>query len=140
MKEKIETKKYTDFTKEHIKKYLDKLKRLVLEGNYLIPTNKNRSENLNFNETYKINTKKEKEILMSIQFDDFCYAVDNENAAYPNERLYVFCKEYELDNWGDVESVEIYAKCNLLQTVRGDDFLVVVSFHKLNKPIKRLFR
>ncbi|AET69782.1 hypothetical protein Desor_4357 [Desulfosporosinus orientis DSM 765] len=36
MKEKVETKKYTDFTVEHIKKYLDEFRKLVLKGNYSI--------------------------------------------------------------------------------------------------------
>lgn len=138
--EKGETKKYTDFTVEHIKKYLDAFRKLVLSGGYSISKNENRQENLDFIETYKIDTKKEIEILLSIQYEDFCYAVDNEKKAYSHERLYVFCKEYDLDNWGTPERVEIYIKSNILQTSRGDDFLVVVSFHKRNKPIKYLFK
>ena len=136
----MSSKKYTDFTTEHIKKYLDELRKLILAGKYSISKNENRQENLDFIETYKIDTKKEKEILLSLQYEDFCYAVDNEKEAYSHERLYIFCKGYELDNWGSTECVEIYIKTNMLQTNRGDDFLVVVSFHKRNKPIKFLFR
>ncbi|MDA8228516.1 MAG: hypothetical protein M0T74_12625 [Desulfitobacterium hafniense] len=140
MKEKVETKKYTDFTPEHIKKYLDEFRKLILKGNYSISINKNRQKNTDFIETYQIDTKKEREIFLALQYEDFCYAVDNEKEAYSNERLYIFCKEYELDNWGTTEYIEIYIKTNILQTKRGDDFLIVVSFHKRNKPIKFQFK
>ena len=138
--EKGKTQKYTDFTAEYIKKYLDVFRNLVLAGKYSISINGNRQENQDFIETYKIDTKKEREILLSLQYEDFCYAVDNEKEAYSHERLFIFCKEYNLDNWGTPECVEIYIKTNTIRTSRGDDFLVVVSFHKRNKPIKFLFK
>lgn len=140
MKEKVETKKYTDFTVEHIKGYLNQFRKLILNGKYSISININRLENIDFIETYKIDTKKEREILLGVQHDDFCYAVDNEKEAFSNERLYVFCKEYELDNWGTTEHIEIYIKTNIIQTRQEDDFLVVVSFHKRNKPIQYQFK
>jgi hypothetical protein len=132
--------KYTDFTPEDIKKYLDKFRKAVLEGKYIISKNQNRQENIEFIEDYKINTKKEKEILLGIQYDDFCYAVDNEKEEFAHEKLYIFCKCQELDYWGTLESVDIYIKINMTQTKRGDDFTIVVSFHKRNKPIKYLFK
>ena len=129
-----------DFTPEEIKKYLDDLRRLVLDGMYVISKNENRQENNDFIEEYKIDSKKEKEILLSLQFDDFCYAVDNEKEEFAHERLYIFCKEYELDNWGTLECVEIYIKTNMTKTRRGEEYMIVVSFHKRNKPITYLFK
>jgi len=137
---KRETRKYVDFTPEEIKKYLDDLRRLVLDGMYVISKNENRQENNDFIEEYKIDSKKEKEILLSLQFDDFCYAVDNEKEEFAHERLYIFCKEYELDNWGTLECVEIYIKTNMTKTRRGEEYMIVVSFHKRNKPITYLFK
>lgn len=137
---KRETRKYVVFTPEEIKKYLDDLRRLVLDGMYVISKNENRQENNDFIEEYKIDSKKEKEILLSLQFDDFCYAVDNEKEEFAHERLYIFCKEYELDNWGSLESVEIYIKTNITKTRRGEEYMIVVSFHKRNKPITYLFK
>ncbi|QXM05797.1 hypothetical protein [Crassaminicella indica] len=134
------TKKHTDFTSGQIKEYLSKLRKLVIEGKYSISQNKNRMENISFIEEYKINSDKEREILLSIEYDDFCYAVDNQNPKFAHEILYVFNKEYELDNWGELESVDIYIKTNMTQTRRGDDIIIVVSFHKRNKPISYLFR
>ncbi|MDO9533988.1 MAG: hypothetical protein Q7J85_01360 [Bacillota bacterium] len=138
--EKRETKKYTVFTPDDIKEYLKYLRRAFLDGKYSISINENRQENIDFIEEYKIDSKKETEIFLSLQHDDFCYAVDNEKEAFAHERLYIFCKDYKLDHWGYLEPVEIYMKTNMTQTRRGDDFIIVVSFHKRNKPITYLFK
>lgn len=138
--ESRKTKKYIDFSPDQIRKYLDKFRNLVLQNKYTISRNENRKENENFITDYKINSQKEKEILLSIQYDDFCYAVDNINPEFAHEVLYVFNKEHELDKWGEVECVDIYIKVNITQTRRGDDYMIVVSFHKRNMPISYLFR
>jgi hypothetical protein len=137
---KQNSKKILDFTPNQIKEYLDKFRKCILEGRYSISRNNNRKENIEFIEDYKINTKKEQEILIGIQFDDFCYAVENDNPDYPDEILYIFCKQRELDFWGTLETVEIYIKVNMIKTRSGDLFSVVVSFHKRNYKIKYLFR
>jgi hypothetical protein len=95
-----EPQKHINFTPEQIKAYLTTFKKLVLEDKYTIAKNENRNENTEFMENYKIDTKKEKEILLSLEFDDFCYAVDNKKPKYAHEQLYVFCKTRDLDNWG----------------------------------------
>ncbi len=137
---KRKTGKYTDITPDEIKKYLAKFRKAILDGKYIISKGQNRQENMDFIEDYKIDTKKEKEILLGIQYDDFCYAVDNEKEEFAHEKLYIFCKCQELDCWGTLESVDIYIKINMTQTRRGDDFTIVVSFHKINRPIKYLFK
>ena len=135
-----ETIKHTDFTPKQIKEYLFKLRKLVIEGKYSISQNDNRKENINFIEDYKINSDKEREILLSIEYDDFCYAVDNQNPKFAYEILYVFNKEYEMDKWGVLESVDIYIKTNITRTRRDDDIIIIVSFHKRNMSISYLFR
>ncbi len=137
---KRETKKYTDLTPDDIKAYLSKFRKFILDGKYSIAQNENRQENIDFIEDYKIDTKKEKEILLGIQYDDFCYAVDNDNEEFSHEILYIFCKCQELDYWGTLENVEIYIKINMTQIRNGDDFVFIVSFHKRNKPIEYLFK
>lgn len=61
---------------------------------------------MDFIEDYKINSKKE--ILLALQFDDFCYSVENEKLDYAHEILYVFCKQYELDYWGELEIAYLF--------------------------------
>lgn len=132
--------KFINFTPDEIKEYLDKFKKCVLEGRYSISQNENRQENIYFIEDYKIDTKKEHEILLGLQFDDFCYAVENDNIDFAHEVLYIFCKQHELDFWGTLETVDIYIKVNMIETRRGDLFSVVVSFHKRNFEVTYLFR
>lgn len=141
MSEQInETKKLLDFSPEDIKAYLKALKSLVLENKYTISRNNSREENKKFIEDFKIDSRKEKEILMNLEFDDFCYAVNNKNPKFAHEILYVFNKEYELDRWGELVSVDIYIKTNKTQTRDGDDFMIIVSFHERNMPLKYLFK
>lgn len=137
---KQNTQKFFNFTPDEIKDYLNKFRKCILEGRYSISQNDNRQENTNFIEDYKIDTKKEHEILLGLQFDDFCYAVENDNIDFANEVLYIFCKKHELDFWGTLETVDIYIKVNMIETRRGDLFSVVISFHKRNFEIKYLFR
>lgn len=132
--------KYMDFTEQEIKDYLEILKQLILKGSYSIAQNSNRQENVDFMMDYRINSNKAKEILLNLKYNDFCYAATNYNAGYEHEKLYIFCKEYELDKWGEHEVVKIYIKANLTQTKSGKDFAVVISFHKLNEPIRYLFK
>ena len=132
-----ETGKFTDFTIDDIKDYLGELKKLILVNQYTISR---REENDAFAYKYRINTIKEKEILLNLQYTDFCYAAANYKPEFAHEKLYVFCKEYELDHWGTSDVVEIYIKTNLTQSRSGSDFIIVISFHKLNNPIKYLFR
>jgi len=137
---KLETKKLLYFTPEDIKAYLKELKNLVLENKYTISRNANREENKKFIEDYKIDSRKEKEILMNLEYDDFCYAVNNKNPKFAFEVLYIFNKEYELDRWGELVSVDIYIKTNKTQTRTGEDIMIIVSFHERNMPIKYLFK
>lgn len=134
-----QTKKHINFSPDEIKSYLDDVREHIQEDKYSIAQNKNRQKNIDFIENYRIDTKKEKDILLSITYEDFCYAVDNKKEAYSHEKLYVFCKQRELDNWGFLETVDIYIKINITQISEGS-FIYIVSFHKRNKSIKYLFR
>jgi len=130
----LSTQKHTEFTIEEIKQYLEEIKTLVKQDNYTISINKNRQENMEFIDDYRIKHKKEKEMLLSLEYSDFCYAVDNVKKSFSHEKLYVFCKSYKLDNWGTYEDVCVYIKLNKTQS-EGKEYLIVVSFHKLNKEI-----
>jgi hypothetical protein len=132
--------KHTKFTEQEIMDYLVKFKEVVEAGKYTISVNENRNENKQFIEDYNIDTEKERGILLSLDYLDFCYAVDNSKPQYAHEKLYVFCVSRELASFGDQEIVEIYIKTNLMKTRKGNDFAVVISLHKLNKKISYLFK
>lgn len=135
-----ETEKYTGFSKDQIESYLEDFKDLIRKDCFSISLNGNRQENIEFMEDYDVNTEKAKEILLSLEVLDFCYAADNRNPLFAHERLYIFCKEFELDNRGTLEYLDIYVKSNITKTRRGDNILFVVSFHKRNNPIKYCFK
>lgn len=129
----IDTSKYTNHTKEEIDKYLKIVKKSVNNGKFIVCITQKNEKNRKFVETYKLNKNKQKQMLMELEVKDFCYSADNYND--PQERLYFFCREYELNNWGTIENVEVYIKIARKQ----DDFIVVISFHKLEKNIEKLF-
>ena len=129
----ISTSKYTNHTKEEIEQYLKTVKRSILADKFIVCTTTKNDKNRKFIEKYKLNKNKQKQMLINLEASDFCYSADNYNN--PQERLYFFCREYELDNWGTIENVDVYIKIARKQ----DDFIVVVSFHSPEKNIKKLF-
>lgn len=129
----IDTSKHTNHTKEEIEEYLKIVKKSVNAGKFIVCTTEKNKKNREFIFEYGLTKNKQKQMLIKLEANDFCYSADNYND--PQERLYFFCREYELDNWGTIENVEVYIKIARKQ----DDFIVVVSFHKPEKNIKKLF-
>ena len=125
--------KYLNHTKDEISKFLDKFKKLVKAKKFVIPQNAKRKDNREFLQKYHLNQKKQMEMLLEINVLDFCYSVDDDKN--PTERLYIFAKEYELDNWGILEKVSVYIKI----VIKADEYTVIISFHKPKKLIKKLF-
>ncbi|MDA2661524.1 hypothetical protein PDR37_27425 [Bacillus cereus] len=103
-----ETKKHTNFTIGEIEQYILEFKKLIKNNRFTVSRNEKRKENSEFLEANNINASKVKEILLNIGVRDFCYAVDNKNPNFAHEKLYIFCPQYELDNWGQKKSVDIY--------------------------------
>ena len=134
---KHEPQKHVDFTEKEIKEYIQALKLYIKSSKYSISIN--RKKNMDFIEDYKIDTQKEKEILLSLTYKDFCYAVDNKKEKYFHETLYVFCKRRKLGYWGSLRTVDIYLKTNIVETSKGEQ-LYIVSFHEKEKKLQYLFR
>lgn len=129
----INTSKYTNHTKEEIEKYLNEIKKSVIADKFIVCTTSKNEKNRKFIERYKLDSSKQKQMLIELEVNDFCYSADNYNN--PQEKLYFFCREYELNNWGIIEKIEVYIKI----AIKQDNFIVVVSFHKPEKNIKKLF-
>lgn len=109
-------------------------------GKYTIEKNENRQENLEFFREYNLTSQKQKDILLNIKIEDFCHSLKNTKIGYEYETLYVFCPQVTLFNFDDVEKqVDIYIKFNIIKT-EWDNRVVVISFHKRNKPIDYIFR
>ena len=129
-----------NYTREEIESVLLKIKECVETGRFQISTNENRQENINFINEYNIYPKKRKEILMQISIEDFCHTLQNTKIGYEHEILYVFVPQVEMFNaLGEKEKIDIYTKFNVIERLNGNR-TIVVSFHKLNKPIEYLFK
>ena len=130
-----------NYTREEVQVILNKIKDCINDNQYIISQNQNREENVQFINEYRLDEKKRKEILLSIEVDDFCHSLNNTNPGYEHEVLYVFCPQRNLfDIFGEEEFVDIYTKFNIIEYKIDKKRVVTISFHKRNKPIAYLFR
>lgn len=129
-----------NYTKEDIENILCIIKECIECNKYTISFNQNRQENIEFVNDYNIRSDKQKRILLNIKVDDFCHSLQNMNAGYEHEVLYVFVPQVSLFNIEDIEEVvDIYTKFNIIDY--GDTSrTIVISFHKCNKMIDYAFR
>ena len=98
-----------NYTREEVQVILNKIKDCINDNQYIISQNQNRAENVQFINEYRLDEKKRKEILLSIEVDDFCHSLNNTNPGYEHEVLYVFCPQRNLfDIFGEEEFVDIY--------------------------------
>ena len=121
-----------NYTREDIENILCIIKKYIECNKYTISLNQNRRENIAFVNDYNIRSDKQKRILLNIKVDDFCHSLQNTNAGYEHEVLYVFVPQVKLFNIDDVEEVvDIYTKLNIIDY--GDTSrTIVISFHKCN--------
>lgn len=114
------------------------IKSCVRDNNYIISINQNRQENQEFIDEYNIRSDKQKRILLELNVEDFCHSLNNTNEGYEHEILYVFAPQVQLyDAEGAKVTVDVYTKFNILD---ANERIIVISFHKLNRPIDYLFR
>ncbi|MEG0836063.1 MAG: hypothetical protein RR413_11525 [Christensenellaceae bacterium] len=129
-----------NYSKGDISEILDRIKVCVSSGRFIISQNENRQENINFINEYSIRSDKQKSILMQIEVEDFCHSLQNTKLGFEYEVLYVFVPQVQLFNAeGEEEPVDVYTKFNVIDVPTGSR-AVVISFHKLNRPIDYLFK
>lgn len=129
-----------NYTREEISAVLQKIQECVGGGKYTVARNDNRAENIALIRDYNLTSEKQRRILMQIDIEDFCHSLNNTNLGFEHEILYVFCPQVTLFNLDDEEKLlDIYTKFNILDLPQGSR-VIVVSFHKRNKPIDYLFR
>jgi hypothetical protein len=129
-----------NYTREQIDVILAMIQDCIRESRFIISKNENRQENIDFINEYNLNSGRQKEILLKINTEDFCHSLQNTKIGFEYEVLYVFCPQVMLFNFDGIEEpVDIYTKFNLIDSESGKR-VVVISFHKRNKPIDYLFR
>lgn len=131
---------HQNYTRAEIDAVLARIKACVQQGRYIISQNENRQENIDFINTYRIHSARQKSILMQIETRDFCHTLQNTKLDFVHEILYVFVPQVQLYNAdGEEETVDVYTKFNIIDLPSGDR-VVVISFHKRNKPVSYPFR
>ena len=129
-----------NYIAEEVDVILQKIKTCINDNHYTISQNENRKENIQLINDYRLDSKKQKNILLSITGTDFCHSLNNINPGYEHEILYVFCPQRTLFNaFGQEEFIDIYTKFNIIE-YGNNKRVIAVSFHKRNKPINYLFR
>lgn len=127
-----------ELTSDKIEAYLLQVKDAIFKGNYSIARNSNRQDNNDLFNDYVIDEEKTKEILLTIEVEDFSEVRYNEHKGYEHELLYIFGKEVRLlERWGSEEMiVPLYIKFNKLE----NQFVIVISFHRQKYPMKYYFK
>ncbi len=129
-----------DYKKQDIDEVLERIKNCIINNNYTVATNQKRQENIDFINEYNIRSDKLKRILLQLKTDDFCHTLQNTKLGYEYEVLYVFVPQVNLfDSDGIEQIVDVYIKFNIIDISSGSR-VVVISFHRRNKPIDYLFR
>lgn len=124
---------------EFVKSKLEKIKNCIRNGKYKVTLNTNRKENIFFMKQQKVDEVLRVKILLSLEIEDFCYSCNNTNKGYEYEKLYIFSKTILLQDISDTYcDVTVYFKFNIIES--GKDMVIVISFHKLNKPIYHPFK
>ena len=127
-----------EVTSDKIEAYLLQVKDAIFKGNYSIARNSNRQDNNDLFNDYVIDEEKTKEILLTIEVEDFSEVRYNEHKGYEHELLYIFGKEVRLlERWGSEEMiVPLYIKFNKLE----NQFVIVISLHRQKYPMKYYFK
>lgn len=124
--------------KHFIDRYLTEIKLSIRDGKYRIERGAKRKDNDDLFYYYVIDEQKVRDILLSLDANDFSEKLHNKHPGYEYELLYVFGKEIELlERFGNKKvRIPLYIKINKLLT----GFVIVISFHKQNYPIKYYFK
>ena len=129
-----------DYSEEQIRNLIEIIKDCVRENRYNVSLEDNKLENIQFIEEYNINEKKRINILFDLDYKDFCYGLQNLKDGVEQNNLYVFCVSRELYNIEDKkELVDIYLKFNIICN-EAEEYRILVSLHKRNKPITYVFK
>src|SRR5665647_1596318 len=129
-----------NYSRDQVEAILTTIQECIMRKHYSLSKNDKRRENIEFINHYNLSSSRQKDILLKIEPDDFCYSLQNTNPGYKHEVLYVFCPQIMLFNFeGTEELVDIYTKFNIINYGSGKH-TIVISFHKRNKPLDYLLR
>ena len=124
--------------KTHIEEYLAEVRQKIKNGMCRFALNKNRQDNIYLLVDYAIKKWEVKEIISTLNYEDFSEILHNEHKEFEDELLYVFGKTVELRRKTSQEFVEVplYIKINNVK----DSAVIIISFHEQKHPLKYYFK
>lgn len=127
-----------NLTLNDIDLYLTEVKDAIQKNQYRIERNSRRQENMDLFFNYVLDEMMAKDILLGLTATDFSEVVQNVHIGYEHEQLFVFGKDVELLEriGGTKKTVSLYIKLNKI----GKCFVIVVSLHEQNYPIRYCFK
>ena len=113
--------------------YLTEVKHAVQNGRYQVAMNERRPDNRTLFFDYILDEARVKEILLSLQPEDFSEKVRNRKPGFEHEWLYIFGKNVMLvERFGSGQRlVALYIKFNKLE----NQYVIVISFHEQQHPL-----
>lgn len=127
-----------NISKEEINEYLANLKKAIRAGQCRIELNDRRQDNRQLFLDYVIDEESAKQILLTLEVDDFSERLQNEHIGFEHEQLYVFGKDVSLlERFGNaIKTVSLYIKFNFVE----QRYVIVISIHEQRYPMKYYFR
>ena len=122
-------------TRNDVEKYLSEVRNAVNAGRYQIAA---RQKNQDLYIDYVFSEADVRNVILSLEVEDFSSAVQNEHSQYPEEILYIFGKDVKLISRyeGVEELVPLYIKFNKIE----NHYLIVISLHKQDYPLTYIFK
>ena len=124
--------------KTHIEDYLNNVKQKIRCGLCRFALNKKRQDNIDLLVDYVINKNEAKEIISTLNHENFSEILQNDHKGYEDELLYVFGKTVVLKRKKSQEFVDVhlYIKTNNVK----DSSVIIISFHEQKHPLKLYFK
>ena len=69
-----DTLKYTNHTEKEIAEYVEKIKKKIKLGRFVVCTTEKNEKNIAFIQEYNLSSYKIKEMLLELKAKDFCYS------------------------------------------------------------------
>lgn len=131
----IDGNRNTHYSENDIKQSLRHMKSLVEQGKFTVSLGYTKDDNREFLDNYHLLTNDIKNLLLKIEYSDFCYTTRSINERYFGKPLYVFAPVYELYNCNDeMERIQTYVKLDIVVKENGEE-VVAISFHSAHEPI-----
>src|SRR5665647_1493002 len=77
-----------NYSRDQVEAILTTIQECIMRKHYSLSKNDKRRENIEFINHYNLSSSRQKDILLKIEPDDFCYSLQNTNPGYKHEVLY----------------------------------------------------